>query len=67
LQDENYDLRKVRKDLVDNLGWDFSALDRNGGAGFDLACRLIASRGVTRRGRLDATQALLHPFVLLPF
>ena len=67
LQDENYDLRKVRKDLAGNLGWDFSALDRNGGAGFDLACRLVAARGITRRGRLDATQALLHPFVLLPF
>ena len=67
LQDENYDLRKVRRDLVENLGWDFSALDRNGGFGFDLACRLIAARGITRRGRLDATLALLHPFILLPF
>lgn len=67
LRDENYNLRKVRKELEDVLGWNFKALDKNGGFAFDLACRLIAARGVTRRGRLDCTQALIHPFIVLPF
>ena len=66
LADENYDLRKVRKDLEENCGWDFGALDTNFGLAFDLACRLISNKGLTQRGRLDATIALLHPFVMFP-
>ena len=41
---------------------DFSLLDRNNGAGWDLACKLVRQRNQFRRGRLSARQALRHRF-----
>jgi hypothetical protein len=43
-------------------GYDFSLLDRNGGAGWDLATRLVCRRNALRRGRLSASEALRHCF-----
>ena len=37
-------------------GYDFRILDRNGGAGWDLACRLTRRRNAFNRGRLSASQ-----------
>ena len=37
-------------------GYDFRILDRNGGAGWDLACRLTRRRNALNRGRLSAAQ-----------
>ena len=45
---------------------DFSLLDRQGGAGNDLAKRLICERNGLNRGRLTCSAILLHPFFLLP-
>lgn len=43
-------------------GYDFSILDRSGGAGWDLACKLMRRRNALNRGRLSAGQALRHRF-----
>ncbi|KAI8474732.1 MAG: kinase-like domain-containing protein [Monoraphidium minutum] len=43
--------------------FNFALLDRQGGAGYDLACRLLAKRDKFNRGRLSAAQALGHRFV----
>lgn len=45
---------------------DFFLLDRQGGAGMDLAKKLIRERNSYFRGRLSVSSALLHPFFLLP-
>ena len=66
LEDNNYDLRKWRREVEDQLRWDFSALDVNGGVAWDLACRLVAKRNIIRRGRLDCGAALAHPFISTP-
>ena len=42
--------------------YDFSILDRSGGAGWDLACSLMCRRNSSNRGRLSAAQALRHRF-----
>ena len=47
-------------------GWDFSALDANFGLGWDLACRMVCSRGFTYRNRFSVSAALLHPFFWTP-
>ena len=65
LEEANYDLRKWRRDVEENLGWDFSALDVSGGTAWDLACRLVTKRNVIRRGRLDVGAALAHPFLTI--
>jgi len=66
LEDNAYDLRKWRREVEDQLNWDFSALDVNGGVAWDLACRLVSKRNVIRRGRLDCGAALAHPFIATP-
>ncbi len=42
--------------------YDFKLLDRNGKAGWDLACRLLRKRTSANRGRLSASQALRHRY-----
>lgn len=67
LEDCDYDLRKFRAETEAALGWDFSAMDLNGGLAWDLACGLVTKRNVFRRGRLDVGAALAHPFIASPF
>lgn len=43
-------------------GYNFSLLDRSGGAGWDLACKLTRRRNALNRGRLSAGQALRHRY-----
>ena len=45
---------------------DFSLLDRQAGAGNDLAKRLIRERNAANRGRLTCSGILAHPFFVLP-
>lgn len=45
---------------------DFDLLDRQGGAGMDLAKKLIRERDTLNRGRLTPAEALRHPFFLFP-
>lgn len=44
--------------------YDFSLLDRNNGAGWDLAQKLLAQRNQYNRGRLSVEQALRHRYFL---
>lgn len=67
----NNELRQFDYDLTrwrDYRGskYDFSLLDRNGGKGFDLAKKLLGKRDSTFRGRLSTSQALRHPFFIVP-
>lgn len=59
----DWDLREWRR-LHAGPMWDFSILDSYGGAGWDLACKLVCKRDGLRRGRISASQAMLHPFLL---
>ena len=47
--------------------YDYSILDRNNGAGWDLACSLMRRRDKSNRGRLSASQALRHRFFALEY
>ncbi len=42
---------------------DFTQLDRAGGAGWDLAKRLVAPRDKLNRGRMGVEQALGHRYL----
>lgn len=42
--------------------FNFDILDRKGGAGWDLARKLICRRNAINRGRLSAASALAHKF-----
>jgi hypothetical protein len=44
--------------------YDFTLLDRNNGAGWDLAQKLLAPRNQYNRGRLSVEQALRHRYFL---
>ena len=46
---------------------DFTLLDRNGGAGWDLACQLVRERGGLNRGRSSASEAMRHRYFLPEF
>jgi hypothetical protein len=61
-----YDLNLWRRTSPKARQMDFSLLDRNGGQGWDLACKLLCQKNELNRGRLSASQALRHPFLLLP-
>ncbi|GLC37701.1 hypothetical protein PLESTB_000886900 [Pleodorina starrii] len=68
----NTELRQYDNDLnrwrmYRGQKYDFSLLDRNGGAGWDLACKLITKRDQFNRGRLSVGQALSHRFFLPEF
>jgi hypothetical protein len=43
---------------------DFTQLDRNNGAGWDLAQKLLARRDKYNRGRISVGQALRHRYFL---
>ena len=47
--------------------YDFSLLDRNNGAGWDLAKKLICERDSNFRGRLSAAEALRHRYFGIEF
>eukprot|EP00887_Chlorella_sp_A99_P007082 scaffold2.g7082.t1 len=64
--DMRYDLDLWRRSVPRARGMDFSLLDRQGGAGWDLACKLLCKKNALNRGRLSVAQALRHPFLLLP-
>ncbi|GAB4813213.1 hypothetical protein N2152v2_000259 [Parachlorella kessleri] len=67
LANADYDLRQWRETSSRAAQMDFTLLDRGGGAGWDLACKLVCKRGgALFRGRLSASEALRHPFLLLP-
>ncbi|EFN51112.1 hypothetical protein CHLNCDRAFT_28384 [Chlorella variabilis] len=59
-----YDLNRWRSPKARSM--DFSLLDRGGGQGWDLAVKLLCLKNELNRGRLSASQALCHPFLLLP-
>ena len=68
----DYDLRAWRRE-TSNFGGgslcarcDFSALDADFGAGWDLCCRLVTARNKFQRGRLGCRAARFHPFLWLP-
>jgi hypothetical protein len=57
-----YDLAAWRAGSAKARACDFALLDRNGGAGWDLACRLVRERDNLNRGRLGAAEALRHRY-----
>nr|AAO63769.1 protein kinase [Chlamydomonas reinhardtii] len=68
----NTELRQYDNDLnrwrmYKGSKYDFSLLDRNKSAGWDLACKLITKRDSANRGRLSVSQALSHRFFLPEF
>jgi hypothetical protein len=68
----NTELRQYNNDLAlwrlyKGQRYDFSLLDRNNEAGWDLACKLITKRDKYNRGRLSVGQALGHRFFLPEF
>lgn len=64
LADCDYDLARWRTVAPLAQRCDFSILDRSGGAGWDLACKLVRERNSFNRGRLSAAEALRHRFFL---
>jgi len=67
----NAQLRAFGQDLdawrrYNGQNMDFTQLDRQGGAGLDLARRLLAPRDRFNRGRLSVGGALRHRYFLLP-
>lgn len=61
----DYDLSRWRTESAGGI-YDFSALDYGGGLAWNLACALIRRRDALQRGRLSCSQALLHPWMVLP-
>lgn len=60
----DYDLARWRTVSPKARQCNFEVLDRNGKAGWDLACKLVRERGSLNRGRLSASEALRHRFFL---
>ncbi|GJP38368.1 hypothetical protein CLOM_g22814 [Closterium sp. NIES-68] len=63
LRAARYDLKRWRRET--RMRPDLRVLDLEGGAGWDLATRLVCERGTLRKGRLSAAEALRHPYLLL--
>ncbi|CAI5471391.1 unnamed protein product [Closterium sp. Yama58-4] len=63
LRAARYDLKRWRRET--RMRPDLRVLDLEGGAGWDLATRLVCERGTWRKGRLSAAEALRHPYLLL--
>ena len=61
LKDVGYDVKAWRAEKGDGRGYDFTAMDANDGAGWDLAQRLMEPE---RGSRVSAEAALKHPFFL---
>ena len=57
-----FDLAAWRNTSNKARNYDFTLLDRNSGAGWDLACQLLRERGEYNRGRLSAAEAMRHRF-----
>lgn len=57
-----YDLALWRTKSGKARQCDFTLLDRDDGAGWDLACRLLRERGDWNRGRLSAKEAMRHRY-----
>ncbi|KAL4529573.1 hypothetical protein Ndes2526A_g04349 [Nannochloris sp. 'desiccata'] len=57
-----YDLALWRTKSGKARQCNFTLLDRNDGAGWDLACRLVRERGDLNRGRLSAKEAMRHRY-----
>jgi serine/threonine protein kinase len=62
----DYDLARWRNSSVMAQRCDFELLDRQGGAGWDLVCRLVKEKDQYNRGRLSASEALRHRYFTLP-
>lgn len=62
----DYDLARWRNTSVMAQRCDFELLDRQGGAGWDLVCRLVKEKNQYNRGRLSASGALRHRYFSLP-
>lgn len=65
----NNQLRNFEQDLeawrrYNGRSMDFTQLDRNNGAGWDLAKKLLAKRDQFQRGRLSIASALRHRYFL---
>lgn len=65
----NNQLRTFDQDLdawrkFNGRSMDFTLLDRNNGAGWDLAQKLVAKRDKWNRGRISTDAALRHRFFL---
>jgi serine/threonine protein kinase len=65
----NNQLRSFNQNLenwrqYNGRSYDFTLLDRNNGAGWDLAQKLLAPRNQYNRGRLSVEQALRHRYFL---
>ena len=60
----DYDLALWRATHPKARQCDFEILDRSGGAGWDLACRLVREKNQFNRGRLSASEALRHRYFL---
>jgi hypothetical protein len=58
----DYDLALWRTKSGKARQCNFTLLDRNDGAGWDLACRLVRERGDLNRGRLSAKEAMGHRY-----
>jgi hypothetical protein len=57
-----YDLDLWRRSTPRGRQCNFALLDRNGGAGWELACKLVCPRDDFNRGRLSAAAALRHRY-----
>ncbi len=66
LAQQDYNIRAWRANSPRARNADFSILDRQGGAGWDLVTKLVRKRDGLNRGRLSAKGALRHPYFLLP-
>lgn len=62
----DFDLARWRNSTVMAQRCDFELLDRQGGAGWDLVCRLVKEKNQYNRGRLSASEALRHRYFTLP-
>jgi len=62
LEEYSNDLKTWRAESPRAQNADFSLLDMNNGAGWDLACKLVCRRNAFMRGRLSAKEALGHRY-----
>ncbi|KAG1681303.1 hypothetical protein FOA52_007349 [Chlamydomonas sp. UWO 241] len=62
LSQADYDLQRWRHMFGQRSKHDFTLLDRNDGAAWDLANRLICRRGLFNRGRVSVDEALSHRY-----
>lgn len=61
----DWDLEEFR--ATKGARYNYTLLDRKGGAGWDLAMKLLCRRNALNRGRLSVSGALRHRFFLPDF